>query len=425
MQNQFSVTPAGNHSEGLSGLGDVIAYEKEKRDQQKKVEAQEQRQRDMLTRYQTAAKSDDPMELVNLSVEYPEIQDQAFKAYGFKQDYQKKEAKEFASQILSNPQKAGEIAEQRIQYLQAQDRNPENTAEFLKKYQQDPEAALKELEGNFAITFPDEYKSFRDSTIKKMEGFSLSPGEARYDADGKLIVKADDKPVVEPKVIPPSGYRFKSNGDLEAIPGGPATKEETPTKAEVINIQKPDGTVQAYLATDTAGLEKAVAEGGVERGMIQPKSIISAKEIQTAKGKIQTAQLMKKQIADARARFEPIRDKGWMSGGEAGPTAWIYRAGEAGSNFDASIDGLRSTVTALTRTPGIGSMSDYEAKMDTAKLPDRKSGEYESTIMQKLDQLEQLADTIEIGYTGILADTESMAGNSPKQVGRFQVEVVE
>lgn len=413
--NQFYIEPAGDNRAGLSGLGEIVAIKKQEREQRKAQEEKDQRQRDAVERYYDAMKSEDPMEIMNVAVEYPEISEQAQKAFGFKQDFQKKEAVDFSSQILSNPAKAGDTAKRRIEILTAQGRDPTNTVEWLKKYDQDPESALKEMEGNFATTFPTEYKSLRDSMTKEEQGFSLSPGEARYDAKGKLIVQAPKKE--DAPIQPPSGFRWTSDKNLEAIPGGPAEKSAVPSKEEIINIQKPDGTVQAFLATDSEGLKNAVLGGGVERGMVQPRTTISAREIQTAKGKIQVAKMLKNQIKEAREKFEPLKNSF-----EAGPQAYIFRFGEKGSNFDAAIDGLRSTVTALTRTPGVGSMSDYEAKMDQAKLPDRKSGEYESTVMQKLDQLEQLANTIEIGYTGILSDTEEMAGT--KQVGRFQVEEV-
>lgn len=55
---------------------------------------------------------------------------------------------------------------------------------------------------------------------EKPEGFNLSPGQIRYDPTGKVIVSAPDKPEPAPKV--PPGYRMTPDGNMEAVPGGPA-----------------------------------------------------------------------------------------------------------------------------------------------------------------------------------------------------------
>ena len=134
-----------------------------------------------------------------------------------------------------------------------------------------------------------------------------------------------------------------------------------------------------------------------------PKATLTGKDLAAVNGKIQAAQNLKRQLADARARFAQI--KGTLA---AGPITGMNPFSEQGQQFDASIDALRSTVTALTRTPGVGAMSDYETRLDQAKIPTR--GKYESTTEQQLQELETFADNIIRGYS-------DMAGTPPAGAG--------
>jgi hypothetical protein len=53
-------------------------------------------------------------------------------------------------------------------------------------------------------------------------------------------------------------------------------------------------------------------------------------------------------------------------------------------------------------------MSDYESRLSTGQLPDL--GDYESVTQQKIDQLADLANTIEQGYKGMGATTAGQGG---------------
>lgn len=147
---------------------------------------------------------------------------------------------------------------------------------------------------------------------------------------------------------------------------------------------------------------------------IKPKpkeASYSPKEMQTARGKVQVAQRLKDQIRNARAKFDQI--KGSFSAGFG--QGWIPT--EKGQQFDAAVDDLRSTVTALTRVPGVGAMSDFETRLDQAKIPSR--GKYESVTEQQLQQLEALADGVIMGYSDILGETP--AGQEvPQGVGSLE-----
>jgi hypothetical protein len=124
-------------------------------------------------------------------------------------------------------------------------------------------------------------------------------------------------------------------------------------------------------------------------------STLSQKDATTAKQKLVTVNLAKQQLARIRQRFEDL--KGTMSAGAFGqgrlPT-------EKGKSFDAAVDQMRSTLTALTRTPGVGAMSDYETKLDQAKFPARTN--YESVTAEQIQAIEDQLTLIERGYKGLL-----------------------
>lgn len=155
-----------------------------------------------------------------------------------------------------------------------------------------------------------------------------------------------------------------------------------------------------FFQTDKAGNTQVVP--GVAP---PPKSSLTGKDLATANAKIQAAQNLKRQIAEARERFGQI--KGTLA---AGPVTGLNPFSEPGQQFDASIDALRSTVTALTRTPGVGAMSDFETRLDQSKIPSR--GKYESVTAQQLEELEALADGIINGYSGMVGQ-EPVAPMAP------------
>lgn len=148
----------------------------------------------------------------------------------------------------------------------------------------------------------------------------------------------------------PPGYRWTVDGNLEPIPGGPADAKTT-----------------------------------------QP---LSPKDTNTARVKLTQVQIARNQLNTAKQRFEALRNTF-----SAGPGGNLLPTPE-GKAFDAAIDSMRGSITALTRVPGVGAMSDYETRLDQAKFPTR--GKYEEVAEQQLLALEELLNTIEGGYSELL-----------------------
>lgn len=163
---------------------------------------------------------------------------------------------------------------------------------------------------------------------------------------------------------PPAGYRWTADGNLESIPGGPQDKPAMPA--------------------------------------------LSAKDANTARVKLTQVKVARDQLETAKQRYAALKDTFSAGmGGKILPTP-------KGKAFDAAIDSMRGSITALTRVPGIGAMSDFETRLDQAKFPTRNA--YEAVGEQQLGALEQLLDTIEGGYSELLGRPTPQRA-APRAVG--------
>ena len=91
------------------------------------------------------------------------------------------------------------------------------TDEMLQMLQEDPEQLKSLVQGSISL-------GNRLGFLKqqgKEEGFTLKQGEQRFDAQGNQIASVD---AAQEKA--PTGYKYKNNGNLEAIPGGPVDIEQ-------------------------------------------------------------------------------------------------------------------------------------------------------------------------------------------------------
>jgi hypothetical protein len=132
---------------------------------------------------------------------------------------------------------------------------------------------------------------------------------------------------------------------------------------------------------------------------------LSQKDATTAKMKLNTVKLARQQLNSIRERFEPLKNSV-----SAGPFGQGKAPTESGRSFDRAVDQMRSTLTALTRVPGVGAMSDYETKLDQSKFPTRD--EYESVTQQQIADLDNMLNAIESGYGDLLS-----GGGQPQAEG--------
>jgi hypothetical protein len=174
------------------------------------------------------------------------------------------------------------------------------------------------------------------------------------------------------------------------------------TPEEVAQVGLPAGT--SAQVDETTGkidvLSKRDATGALNQ-----------KDMTTAKMKLNTVSLARQQLGRIRQEFEGI--KGTMSAGAFGQGRI---PSEGGRKFDAAVNQMRSTLTALTRVPGVGAMSDYETKLDQSKFPTRN--DYESVTEQQLGDLDNMLNAIETGYKDLLGSAPQ--GATPQSGAQTQ-----
>lgn len=201
------------------------------------------------------------------------------------------------------------------------------------------------------------------------------------------------------------GYLTQEQADAALNPGmTPYQRERLEIERQKLNQKPQAGNFRALTPDEVqqAGLPPGTAAQVGPDGKIDVLSkrdtsaTLSQKDATTAKQKLTTIQLAKKQIADIKAAFQT----GTQGTNAFGPVQG-YIPTQKGKKFDAAVDRMRSTLTALTRVPGVGAMSDYETKLDQAKFPNRKA--YESVTAEQIQGIEDMLALIENGYTNLLS----------------------
>lgn len=185
---------------------------------------------------------------------------------------------------------------------------------------------------------------------------------------------------------------------------GAANNKQTQTEMKLTNFLMPDGQKITVNSSDTAAMGQALEKGGIETGLAQPVKTLSPKEHQVAQQKIMSADILLKQISEVENKFKKL--EGTVS---AGPFGQGKLPTEVGKSFDAAVDNMRASVTGLQKVPGLGSMSDYETRLDQSKIPSR--GNYESVTKEQIQYIKDYANAIKQGYSDMMNDSTVQPNN--------------
>jgi hypothetical protein len=261
---------------------------------------------------------------------------------------------------------AKELAPEMVQAFEAQhgagsfDQLPPETIKQIAQMGEEKSAALAGIN-----TGPD-------PNVEAQQQFAREQGETQFGRQKQL-------------------GRIEHGYDLEKIGATAKVKPNTNfrplTPEEVAQSGLPPGT--SAQVDETTGKIDVLSKRDTT-------ATLNQKDATTAKMKLNTVSLARQQLNNIRKRFEPL--KGSFSAGAFGQGKTPSEPGRA---FDRSVDQMRSTLTALTRVPGVGAMSDYETKLDQAKFPTRE--EYESVTQQQIDDLDNMLNAIETGYKDLLS----------------------
>jgi hypothetical protein len=187
--------------------------------------------------------------------------------------------------------------------------------------------------------------------------------------------------------IPAGGYRSPSERDAANDARQTAKDAEAQRVAnETLKLRQDELAVKEKRARDAAEAKR------------RPTPEILAK----AREKLQTATIIRNQIEKVKAAAAPLKNS--LSMGLGGGLLYTPE----GRAFDAAVDGLRPFLRQISRTPGEGSMSDYESKQAESLLPSRN--DYEDITPQKLKQIEAAIDEYEAGARATLGSVPEAGG---------------
>jgi hypothetical protein len=242
-----------------------------------------------------------------------------------------------------------------LQYIQALQ---------LEKYKTDSDLAQKMRLADY------------EQQLKANQKVKLGPGDVFYDP-----------------VLKQAEYTAPNKSNL-------LTPEEAQQKidigTEIAKARRPP-VAQYEPVLDAAG--QPVAQRNTVTGQVEadPRyKPLSPATLTNIKGKLVTIDLIKKQLEKVKVAWEKAKK------GLTGPLGQ-YVPSQSGEAFDAAIAALQPTLRQISRTPGEGSMSDYESKLANAQLPARGKW-FKSTTQAQIAQLDDLVASIESGYRGMLGN---------------------
>lgn len=178
----------------------------------------------------------------------------------------------------------------------------------------------------------------------------------------------------------PERYRTATAEELAGYPEGTAAQVNTAT-GELVNVKTPPAAVQVG-------------------------SRLTGRQRENATNKLTLLRQIDAQMARVEAAAEGLDDNGWTGPiGGLVPGNW-----DAESNvFDKAVNGLTALIRNLTRTPGEGSMSDYESRLAAAIPPSRR--DKPEGRDEAMATLRSLVDEARAGYEELLAPPEEAASD--------------
>ena len=199
----------------------------------------------------------------------------------------------------------------------------------------------------------------------------------------------------------PTQMGYGSGQQLRSAPKAPAAPSPE-TFSQPQTVLGPDGKPRLVQFGNQGGQRTPEGVAPAPSASDSRSSATALRQVNAAKAKLIDLQSVKAQLALVQQKFAPLQNSA-----SAGPFGQGYLPTEDGRRYDAAVSLLQQQVRKLTRTPGEGSMSDWEGKLDMLANPGRN--DYESVTQDKIDQLNSLVSQIEQGYTAIMDDNSGAA----------------
>lgn len=415
MVSRYYVEPAGaGVGQGLAGIGAVLRDTRERKEAESAEEAERQQQAQMQSALYDAFQSGDPMRMAEVSMQYPQVAELAKQGMGMLQDYQVKEATDFATQVLTNPHQAAQLAERRIQLLNMQGRDPKDTMAFYDAYLQNPEGAIQELQMSLASLNPEAYKAYRDMTETDEMGTKVV-GDFLVDNAGNVLFDASQGQAegVPEHGVTPLIFRDPATGAYQAyLPNkaGGMTAIETPAGQEFV----PDAARMGFNPVNIA--ERAEAEVQAERLKQMPA------QQRALLRKQQQATLVDDTIDRALEKTGfwttglPSKITSMVPGSESYDLGQLLQTIKANVGFDKLQEMREQSPTG----GALGQVSDFENRQLQAIIASMEQSQSEEQFRDNLELVRDTVRNIVHGSEQQFINTFSGLGNTPTTTQRMR-----
>lgn len=196
----------------------------------------------------------------------------------------------------------------------------------------------------------------------------------------------------------PARIGIGSAGQGKQLRGAPKKTQQDESYGQPQDVVGPDGKTRLVQFGNRGGYRE-VSEFAAKPDKASSTSQLTPQDASKARQKLVQINVARNQIKAVRSAFDKIKNS--YSAGILGnhlPTP-------EGQAFDRSVANLKPLISAITRVPGVGSMSDYETRLQESGMPSR--GTYEQVTEQQLNDLESLLDGIDGGYKDLLGGDKS------------------
>lgn len=171
MANPFYIQPGNDFGQGLAGLGQAFERTGEIKRQREEETRVKKRFEDAKAAMTAAFQSGDPEQIMQASIDYPELQKTGEMMFGFTNDRTKEAVRDTYRRVLSDPENAQQYLQEGINRVAEFGGKPVNMMTDLGMFLKNPEAAYKNVKSGFALLSPQEYKAmFPQSNAGSMIG---------------------------------------------------------------------------------------------------------------------------------------------------------------------------------------------------------------------------------------------------------------
>lgn len=334
MANPFYVQPAGDFTQGLSGISSVLGQIGEENKAREAQEAEAAATKEAQAAVIQGMRSGDPDQMRELGVLYPEYREQVKDSVAAQTGIDEKERIDFMTRALANPEGVPALYQERIQGLIDRGDDASHSLKSYEEFMNDPAAKLKEMDMTLAWLEPKAHKALQESQKVAQEAKlgAVSPKDftvesmAQYAETGAI------------------GDLVRYTPEVKEIAGVPHQYNQESLKWEPLVDMRSQGLSEQTQAA--AGLE---AQKQSKLDFEKQRTKFHAAESQTI-GKIDSAKSKHEILVNTIAEINRTR------------SGWSTQYGAALSGLPASearkMAGLINTVKANS---AFGTLSDIKA----------------------------------------------------------------